>query len=345
MEIIIHVDIDAFYASVEELDDNSIIGKPVVVGGKSNHGVVTTANYVARKYGIHSAMPMYMAKNLCDHLIIKPMRRARYLEKSREVFDILKKYSNKIEKVSIDESYLAIDNIGYDEYLLRKLQEEVYEKTGLNVSCGMSYNKFLAKLASDWNKPKGIKIIKESDLPDILLPLDIRKIHGIGNKSEKKLRNIGINTVSDLYDLSYEFLTGMFKKSGEEIYLRIRGIDRREVTPNAVRKSLGTESTFEITSSRKILENYLKEFAEEISEDLIVKEIAGYTLTLKMKDENFKVKTRSKTYDVAIFEELDIYEKGKEIFEETYEGSKLRLIGLTVSNLTDLNKRQLSFFN
>jgi len=345
MEIIIHVDIDAFYASVEELDDNSIIGKPVVVGGKSNHGVVTTANYVARKYGIHSAMPMYMAKNLCDHLIIKPMRRARYLEKSREVFEILKNYSNKIEKVSIDESYLAIEGIGYDENLLKKLQDEVYERTGLNVSCGMSYNKFLAKLASDWNKPKGIKIIKESDIPDILLPLDIRKIHGIGNKSERKLRNIGINTVSDLYDLSYEFLTEMFKKSGEEIYLRIRGIDRREVTPNTIRKSLGTESTFEITSSRKILENYLKEFAEEISEDLIVKEIAGYTLTLKMKDENFKVKTRSKTYDIAIFEERDIYEKGKEIFEETYEGSKLRLIGLTVSNLTDLNKRQLSFFN
>ncbi|MBU5668342.1 DNA polymerase IV [Peptoniphilus sp. MSJ-1] len=344
MEIIIHVDIDAFYASVEELDDKSIIGKPVVVGGKSNHGVVTTANYVARKYGIHSAMPMYMAKNLCNHLIIKPMRRARYLEKSREVFDVLKRYSNKIEKVSIDESYLAVTGIDYDESFLKVLQNEVREKTGLNVSCGMSYNKFLAKLASDWNKPKGIKIIKESDIPDILLPLDIKKIHGIGRKSEAKLRNIGINTVADLYELPLDFLMGMFKKSGEEIYNRIRGIDKREVTPETIRKSLGTESTFEITSSRKILENYLKDFAEEISEDLIIKEIAGYTLTLKMKDENFKVKTRSKTYELAVFEEDDIYEKAIEIFEDSYEGSKLRLIGLTVSNLTDLNKRQLSFF-
>lgn len=345
MGIIIHVDIDAFYASVEELDDKSIIGKPVVVGGRSNHGVVTTANYIAREYGIHSAMPMYMAKNLCDHLIIKPMRRQRYLEKSREVFEVLKTYTNKIEKVSIDESYLDISGLGYDEDIVYKLQEDVYKKTGLNVSCGLSYNKFLAKLASDWNKPRGVKIIREEDLPEILFPLDIRKVHGIGNKTEKKLRNIGINTVEDLYSLSYEFLTTMFKKSGEEIYKRIRGIDNREVTPNTVRKSLGTESTFEVTSKREELINYLKEFAREISEDLIVKEISGYTLTLKMKNENFKIKTRSKTYDETIYEEDDIYKKSLEIFEEAYDGEKLRLIGITVSNLADLNIRQLTFFN
>ncbi len=344
MGIIIHVDIDAFYASVEELDDKSIIGKPVVVGGRSNHGVVTTANYIAREYGIHSAMPMYMAKNLCDHLIIKPMRRQRYLEKSREVFEVLKTYTNKIEKVSIDESYLDISGLGYEEDIVYKLQEDVYKKTGLNVSCGLSYNKFLAKLASDWNKPRGVKIIREEDLPEILFPLDIRKVHGIGNKTEKKLRNIGINTVEDLYSLSYEFLTTMFKKSGEEIYKRIRGIDNREVTPNTVRKSLGTESTFEVTSKREELINYLKEFAREISEDLIVKEISGYTLTLKMKNENFKIKTRSKTYDETIYEEDDIFKKSLEIFEEAYDGEKLRLIGITVSNLADLNIRQLTFF-
>lgn len=345
MGIIIHVDIDAFYASVEELDDKSIIGKPVVVGGRSNHGVVTTANYIAREYGIHSAMPMYMAKNLCDHLIIKPMRRQRYLEKSREVFEVLKTYTNKIEKVSIDESYLDISGLGYEEDIVYKLQEDVYKKMGLNVSCGLSYNKFLAKLASDWNKPRGVKIIREEDLPEILFPLDIRKVHGIGNKTEKKLRNIGINTVEDLYSLSYEFLTTMFKKSGEEIYKRIRGIDNREVTPNTVRKSLGTESTFEVTSKREELINYLKEFAREISEDLIVKEISGYTLTLKMKNENFKIKTRSKTYDETIYEEDDIFKKSLEIFEEAYDGEKLRLIGITVSNLADLNIRQLTFFN
>lgn len=286
-----------------------------------------------------------MAKNLCDHLIIKPMRRQRYLEKSREVFEVLKTYTNKIEKVSIDESYLDISGLGYEEDIVYKLQEDVYKKTGLNVSCGLSYNKFLAKLASDWNKPRGVKIIREEDLPEILFPLDIRKVHGIGNKTEKKLRNIGINTVEDLYSLSYEFLTTMFKKSGEEIYKRIRGIDNREVTPNTVRKSLGTESTFEVTSKREELINYLKEFAREISEDLIVKEISGYTLTLKMKNENFKIKTRSKTYDETIYEEDDIFKKSLEIFEEAYDGEKLRLIGITVSNLADLNIRQLTFFN
>ncbi|MDU5571028.1 MAG: DNA polymerase IV [Peptoniphilus harei] len=345
MGIIIHVDIDAFYASVEELDDKSIIGKPLVVGGRSNHGVVTTANYIARDYGIHSAMPMYMAKNLCDHLIIKPMRRERYLEKSREVFDVLKTYTDKIEKVSIDESYLDLSGLSYDENIVYDIQRKVFEKTGLNVSVGLSYNKFLAKLASDWNKPKGVMIIRESDMPEILFPLDIRKVHGIGSKSEKKLRNIGINKVEDLYNLSYDFLANMLKKSGEEIYNRIRGIDKREVTPNAVRKSLGTESTFEATKNRSELINYLREFSREVSEDLIVKEISGYTLTLKMKNENFKVKTRSKTYDTAIYEKDDILNKSLEIFDEAYDGEKLRLIGITVSNLVDLNIRQLSFFN
>lgn len=345
MGIIIHVDIDAFYASVEELDDNRIIGKPVVVGGKSNRGVVTTANYVARKYGIHSAMPMYMAKNLCDHLIIKPMRRDRYLEKSREVFEVLKTYTDKIERVSIDESYLDITGLGYDENIVYELQRNVFNKTGLSVSVGLSYNKFLAKLASDWNKPNGVMIIRESDIPEILFPLDIRKVHGIGRKSEEKLRNIGINKVEDLYGLSYEFLANMFKKSGEEIYNRIRGVDKREVTPNTMRKSLGTESTFEATKNKNELINYLKEFAKEVSEDLIVKEISGYTLTLKMKNEKFKVKTRSKTYDNAIYEEEDILNKSIEIFDEAYEGEKLRLIGITVSNLVDLNIRQLSFFS
>ncbi|MDU3009466.1 MAG: DNA polymerase IV [Peptoniphilus harei] len=345
MGIIIHVDIDAFYASVEELDDKSIIGKPLVVGGRSNHGVVTTANYIARDYGIHSAMPMYMAKNLCDHLIIKPMRRERYLEKSREVFDILKSYTDKIEKVSIDESYLDLSGLSYDENIVYDIQRKVFDKTGLSVSVGLSYNKFLAKLASDWNKPKGVMIIRESDMPEILFPLDIRKVHGIGSKSEKKLRNIGINKVEDLYNLSYDFLANMLKKSGEEIYNRIRGIDKREVTPNAVRKSLGTESTFEATKNRSELINYLREFSREVSEDLIVKEISGYTLTLKMKNENFKVKTRSKTYDTAIYEKDDILNKSLEIFDEAYDGEKLRLIGITVSNLVDLNIRQLSFFN
>ena len=344
MGIIIHVDIDAFYASVEELDDKSIKGKALVVGGNSNHGIVTTANYKAREYGIHSAMPMYMAKNLCDNLIVKPMRRQRYLEKSREVFEVLKTYTDKIEKVSIDESYLDISGLSYGEDIAYKLQEDVYKKTGLTVSCGLSYNKFLAKLASDWNKPRGVKIIREEDMPEILFPLDIRKVHGIGNKTEKRLRNIGINTVEDLYSLSYDFLTSIFKKSGEEIYKRIRGIDKREVTPNTVRKSLGTETTFEVTSKREELLAYLRDFAREVSEDLIVKEISGYTLTLKMKNENFKIKTRSRTYEESIYDEDDIFKKSLEIFDESYEGEKLRLIGITVSNLVDLNIRQLTFF-
>lgn len=343
MRTILHVDIDAFYASVEELDDPSIIGKPVAVGGRSEHGIVTTANYEARKYGIHSAMPMFMAKNLCDNLTVKPMRRARYLEKSKEVFDILKTFTDKIEKVSIDESYLDVTGMGYDKNIAKKLQDKVYKETGLNVSVGLSYNKFLAKLASDWNKPKGIKVITPDDVPDILLPLDISKVHGIGKKSENKLKSLGINTVEDLYELPESFLVELFKKKGTEIYDRIRGIDNRKVEVDVLRKSLGTETTFEITSSRETLKNHLKDFAEEISEELIYKEISGYTLTLKLKNENFVIKTRSKTYISPIYRDDDIYKKGVDIFNEVYNGEKIRLIGLTVSNLENINIRQLKF--
>lgn len=233
--------------------------------------------------------------------------------------------------------------MGYNNDIIYKLQQEVFDKTKLTVSIGLSYNKFLAKLASDWNKPCGIKIITKDNIPDILLPLDINKVHGIGRKSENKLKSLGINKVSDLYELPESFLTELFKKKGEEIYDRIRGIDNREVETNVTRKSLGTETTFEITSSRDILKNYLKDFSEEISEDLIYKEISGYTLTLKLKNENFKTKTRSKTYLSPIYDACDIYNKGIEIFDETYTGEKIRLIGLTVSNLENINIRQLNF--
>lgn len=180
MRAIVHVDLDAFYASCEELDNISLRGKALAVAGKSDRAIITTANYKAREYGIHSAMPVFIAKNLCENLIIVPMRRKRYLEKSKEVFDLLSTYTDIIEKVSIDESYLDLTDINPDYKSLKKMQDNILKKTGLSVSIGMSTNKFLAKLASDWNKPRGIKIISKDEVPDILMDLDIRKIHGIG---------------------------------------------------------------------------------------------------------------------------------------------------------------------
>lgn len=342
---IVHVDLDAFYASVEELDHPEWKGKPLVVGGKSEHGIVTTANYEARKYGIHSAMPMFQAKALCENLIICPMHRSRYLGKSQEVVEVLKTYTKLVEKVSIDEAYLDISHFNGDLYnFAHHLQDSILEKTGLSLSIGISYNKFLAKLASDWNKPSGIKIISEEDMPDILLPLSIRKVHGIGKQSERKLQNLGIYTVEDLYELSLEFLISLFGKGGEELYFRIRGVDNRVVKVERERKSLGTERTFTPTKDEALFLQYLKQFSEELANDLVKKGFGAKTLTIKVKNSEFQIHTRSKTYDTVQCEQHEIFENAKGIFEECYDGSRLRLIGLTASNLVDLNQKQLSFF-
>lgn len=343
MPYIIHVDLDAFYASCEELDNPSLRGKPLAVAGKSDRAIITTANYKARTFGIHSAMPVFMARQLCENLIIVPMRRNRYLQKSKEVFDVLKTYTEKIEKVSIDESYLDLTDLNPDRKFLSSIQNNILVKTGLSVSIGMSFNKFLAKLASDWNKPGGIKIIEEKDIPYILMDLDIRRIHGIGKKSEEKLRNLGINKVKDLYSLKEDFLTDLFGRAGEDIFKRIRGIDDRKVEISRERKSLGTESTFFATDDKEVLENYIKIFSEEVSEDLIKKNISGFTLTIKLKNEIFQIRTKSKTYDYVLYNKSDIYREALVLFREFYSGEKIRLLGITVSNLINLNIHQMTF--
>ena len=343
MRAIVHVDLDAFYASCEELDNISLRGKALAVAGKSDRAIITTANYKAREYGIHSAMPVFIAKNLCENLIIVPMRRKRYLEKSKEVFDLLSTYTDIIEKVSIDESYLDLTDINPDYKFLKKMQDNILKKTGLSVSIGMSTNKFLAKLASDWNKPRGIKIISKDEVPDILMDLDIRKIHGIGKKSEDKLRNLGIDKVCDLYNLEEDFLINLFGKSGEDIYKRIRGIDDREVQTKIKRKSLGTENTFFPTDNRRDLENYINIFSVEVSQDLIKRNLLGFTLTIKLKNDKFKIRTKSRTYEYGLYKKKDIYREGLILFREFYNDEKIRLIGLTVSNLSDLKIHQLTF--
>lgn len=343
---IVHIDIDAFYASVEELDNPSLRGKAVVVSGRDLRSIVTTANYEARKYGIHSAMPLFMAKNLCPNLVVAPMRRSRYLEMSREVMSIISKYSKVVEKVSIDECYIDISNSGMDELtLVKELREEIKLCTGLTVSVGLSYNKFLAKLGSDWNKPNGLKVISREDVPDILLPLDIKKVHGLGKKSQDKLRNIGINTIDDLMGLSKEFLYDMFKKMGPEIYDRIRGIDKRVVETTRIRKSLGIERTFEDTRNREVLEKYIKNYVDELCFDLEKHNLGFSTLTLKMKTFDFVITTHSKTYPYVLKEYDDIYNKSMLLFAENYKGEKLRLMGITASNLVDLDKLQLSIYD
>lgn len=343
---IIHLDMDAFYAAVEELDNPRLKGKPLIVGGSSNRGIVTTANYEARKYGIHSAMPIFMAKARCPHGIYVPTRKDRYAEVSRQVFDILHEVTDMIEPLSIDEAYLDISHIDMDAVKVAQIiRKRVFDRIGLTMSIGISYNKFLAKIASDWKKPNGLTVIDRHMVPEILLPLSISKVYGIGPKSERKLNKIGIYTIEDLMALSEDFLEELLGKSGKEIYQRIRGVDNRRVNPSRERKSLGMERTFIATKDRNILKGYLYNFSKEIERSLRSKSLRGKTVTLKIKDQDFTSHTRSLTVNEYINSHDKIYEISQSLFEEIPLNKKIRLIGLTISNLIDDEFVQLSFLD
>ncbi|NLK94030.1 MAG: DNA polymerase IV [Clostridiales bacterium] len=347
-KIILHIDMDAFFASVEQMDNIKLKGKPVIVGGNSERGVVSTCSYEARKYGIHSAMPIFMAKNLCPNGIYVPVRMNRYKEISSEIFSIFSEVTHIIEPLSIDEAFLDLGEKDY-EYgykVALYIKKKVMNKLGLTLSVGISYNKFLAKLASDWNKPNGIMVIKEEMVPEILLPLPLGKIFGIGKKTVKKLNNMGLFYVKDIYELPKEFFLEYLGKLGIDIYFRIRGIDNRDVVVSRERKSIGKERTLRINSSDKNeLLNYIRDFSKEISIILKRKRLRGRTITVKYKTEDFESHTRSKTLLHYIEHCEDIYNVAKEILDNENLEKDLRLIGLSISSFKEEKSEQLNFFN
>ena len=345
--LILHVDMDAFFASVEQLDDKNLRGKPVIVGGVSERGVVSTCSYEARKYGIHSAMPIFIARKLCPHGIYLRTRIYRYKEVSREVFNILKDVTDIIEPLSIDEAYLDITNSRFKSGIeaANYIKSRVLREVGLTISIGISYNKFLAKLASDWNKPNGIKVITKEMIPDILLPFPVSKIYGLGKKSVEKLNNMGIFTVKDLYDMPKEFYIEYLGKYGLDIYYRIRGIDNREVEAQRDRKSYGRERTLKIdTKEKEDLLEYLYDFSKEISNQLIRQNLEGKTITVKYKTEDFQSHTRSKTLNFYTNNFSDIYRVCEEILNNEEIKDNIRLIGVTVSTFKENTVEQLTLF-
>ncbi len=341
---ILHLDLDAFYASVEEVDNPSLKNIPMAVGGLSENSIITTANYPARKYGVHSAQPVFIAKSLCPNLVIMPMRRMKYVEMSGRVFSIIKSYSNIVEQVSIDEAYLDISHCKTDPMdIVTRLKDEIYSKTGLTASVGLSYNKFLAKLASDWNKPNGIKVIRKEDVPKILLDLPVKRLHGIGSVAAARLRELGIETIEDLYGLSKEFMVEFFGIHGEEVYERIRGIDLRPVEISRKRKSIGVEKTFSETDNLNEIREYIREFSRELSLDLLKKQISAETITVKIKYNDFIQKTRSKTLATGIYEWEQVCDVALDLLESFIIDRPIRLLGVYGSNLVDLNREQLDF--
>ncbi|ABR50296.1 DNA-directed DNA polymerase [Alkaliphilus metalliredigens QYMF] len=344
---IIHVDMDAFFAAVEQQDQPELKGKAVIVGGSSNRGIVCTCSYEARKFGIHSAMPIFMAKQRCPHGIYLPVRHERYREVSRQVFDILYEVTDLVEPLSIDEAFLDISDCEEKTYDIAKyIKEQVNQKTGLTISVGISYNKFLAKLASDWNKPDGIKIITKEMVPDILKPLPVHKVFGIGRKSGSKLNQIGIETIEDLLSLSEQNLIDLLGKSGVEIYHRIRGVDQRMVEIDRQIKSIGRETTLtRDTMDKEELKKYLFIFAQEVSQSLKRRGFFARTITIKMKDAHFKAHSKGKTIEKYIRDEKEIYEIASEALEENGIEEYIRLIGLTVSNFSTVPIEQLTFYD
>ncbi|MDX1363808.1 MAG: DNA polymerase IV [Arenibacter latericius] len=335
---IIHVDMDAFYASVEQMDDPTLKGKPIAVGGAEKRGVVAAASYEARKFGVRSAMSGYMAKRNCPDLIFVPPRFDRYKEISLLIRNIFLEYTDLVEPLSLDEAYLdvTINKKGNPSASLiaTEIRNKIYEEVGLTASAGISINKFIAKVASDYNKPNGQKTVNPEEVLSFLEELEIRKFHGVGKVTADKMYQLGVFTGLDLKQKSLEFLTTHFGKSGEYYYHVVRGIHLSPVKPNRIPKSVGAERTFhENLSSEVFMLERLKHIANELERRLKKSNIAGKTITLKIKYSDFTLQTRSKTIPYFIADKDLILELAKELlYQEKLENS-VRLLGISLSNL------------
>ena len=315
---IIHVDMDAFYASVEQLDNPELRGKPVAVGGGSERGVVSAASYEARKFGVRSAMAGALARKLCPDLIFVKTRFDRYREISGQIREVFHEYTDLVEPLSLDEAYLDVTENKKGNpsatMIAKEIRAKIKEKTGLNASAGISINKFIAKVASDINKPNGQKTVNPEEVLPFLEALDIRKFYGVGKVTAEKMYQLGIFTGNDLKSKSLEFLQEKFGKSGNHYYNVVRGIHLSEVKPHRIRKSLGAERTFsENISSEIFMLERLENIAEEIERRLKKSNVAGKTVTLKIKYSDFTLKTRSKTLQYYIRSKEVIYETAKEL--------------------------------
>ena len=335
---IIHVDMDAFYASVEQMDYPELRGLPLAVGGSSKRGVVSAASYKARKFGVKSAISGVLAKKLCPELIFVPPRFDRYKEISTKIRAIFLEYSELVEPLSLDEAYIDVTinkkGIQSASAIAAEIRARIKTEIGLSASAGISINKFIAKVASDCNKPDGQKTVPPEEVLDFLEALDIRKFHGIGKVTAKKMYDLGIFTGLDLKQKPKIFLKENFGKSGSYFYDIVRGIHLSSVKPNRSRKSLAAERTFSKNLSSEIfIIDKLEQIAAEVSKRLKCLNIAGKTLTLKIKYSDFNLQTRSKTLHYFISSKDVITEHSKVLlFQEKLQNS-VRLIGISISNL------------
>ena len=341
---------DAFYASVEQRDNPELKGKPVIVGGDpGKRGVVAACSYEARKFGIHSAMASSRAVRLCPQVVIIHPRFHVYQEVSLQIRDIFHEYTDLVEPLSLDEAYLDVTEnkkgMTIATNIAEEIRQKIFEKTGLTASAGVSFNKFLAKVASDENKPNGLTVITPAKANDFINNLPIGKFHGIGKVTEEKMTKKGIKTGSDLKKISLPKMRRFYGKAGEYFYNISRGDDDRPVRSEWVRKSLGQETTFEtdIDDRRTMLET-LERLAKNVSASLKKRTLSGRTLTLKVRYADFSLISRRITINTLLQSSEDIMEHIPALLDRTEAGTrKIRLLGLTVSGFTEEEEEKPSY--
>jgi DNA polymerase-4 len=342
---IIHVDMDAFYASVEQMDNPELKGKPVAVGGGGKRGVVSAASYEARVFGVRSALSGTLARKRCPNLIFVKPRFDRYKELSNQIRSVFYEFTDKVEPLSLDEAYLDVTenkkNISSASMIAEKIRERIFQKTGLTASAGISINKFIAKVASDFNKPNGQKTVDPEEVFSFLEALDIRKFYGVGKVTGEKMYQLGIYEGKDLKQKSIEYLTTHFGKSGSYYYNVVRGIHLSEVKVNRLQKSVAAERTFinNITSEIYMLEK-LEQISEELEKRLNKSNVSGKTITLKIKYSDFTQQTRSKTISYFISDKHLILETAKQLLFQEKPKNSVRLLGISLGNLNNRDVKE-----
>ena len=336
--MILHIDMDAFYASIEQRDNPELRGKPVAVGGSSQRGVVAAASYEARKYGVHSAMPSAIAKRRCPDLMFVRARFDVYRSISYEIREIFLEHTPLVEPLSLDEAYLDISgvvaSISAGEEVARKIRSDIYAATKLRASAGISFNKFLAKMASDINKPNGQYAIVSSDSDQFLRELPVQMFHGIGSATAEKMKKLGIEYGSDLLDWQEDRLVEIFGKAGHHYYHIVRGEDSRSVNPNRIRKSVGVERTYTTNlQTESDFSEAMEGLIEKLFERVKRHGRSGKTITLKLRYSDFETLTRSKTHH-QFLDKVAVRHYATLLLNEARQSQRtVRLLGLTISNL------------
>ena len=342
---------DCFYAAVHMRDDPSLRGKPVVIGGRpESRGGVAAASYEVRRFGVHSAMPSSRAKRLCPEAIFIPPDFRRYSKESEKIFAIYREITPLVQAVSIDEAYLDVTDhlgeAGSATAVAKEIRRRVREERGLTVSVGVGPNRLIAKIASDFDKPDGLTVVRPEKVQAFLDPLPVRRLHGVGPATERALGELKVHTVAELRAIALETLTDRFGKHGRTLYEFSRGIDDRPVETHTERKSLGTENTYaRDLTDLAAMEKEIDRMAEEVSDSLARSGFAGCTVTLKVRYEDFTTVTRSRTFAVPVWDRVTIALCARDLLRRTEAPVRpVRLIGVTASNLVRERVAQLPLF-